>query len=149
MNAAASKKLDVEAWFPGGGAFRELVSCSNCTDYQSRRLRVKYTGGADRPKGPSYEAATPYVHMLNSTMCASTRAVCVVLENYQTDDGVVVPEVLRQYMPEKYREFIPFTKAAPVDEEAEKKKKAEEKKAAKAAAKAAKKGPAAGAAKEK
>ena len=42
LNNAASKKLDIEAWFPGGGAFRELVSCSNCLDYQSRRLKVRY-----------------------------------------------------------------------------------------------------------
>lgn len=42
LNHAASKKLDLEAWFPGSGAFRELVSCSNCTDYQARRLRIRY-----------------------------------------------------------------------------------------------------------
>jgi seryl-tRNA synthetase len=42
LNNAAAKKLDLEAWFPGSGAFRELVSCSNCTDYQSRRLRIRY-----------------------------------------------------------------------------------------------------------
>ena len=42
LNNAAAKKLDLEAWFPGSGAFRELVSCSNCTDYQSRRLQIRY-----------------------------------------------------------------------------------------------------------
>merc|ERR1719305_1805157 len=53
LNNAASKKLDLEAWFPGGGAFRELVSCSNCLDYQARRLRVRYGQRNTRRRFPS------------------------------------------------------------------------------------------------
>jgi len=60
---------------------------------------------------------TEYVHMLNATMCATTRTICAILENHQTDDGVVVPEVLRVYMPSCYREKIPFVKPAPIDQE--------------------------------
>jgi len=118
LNNAASKKLDLEAWFPGSGAFRELVSCSNCLDYQSRRLKIRY--GETKKMG---QEAT-YVHMLNATMCATTRTLCAILENYQTEDGVVVPEVLRKLMPPGYNEKIPFVKPAPIDEaEAKKQKK--------------------------
>ncbi|CAJ0603339.1 unnamed protein product [Cylicocyclus nassatus] len=115
LNNAASKKLDLEAWFPGSGAFRELVSCSNCTDYQARRLKVRY-GMTKKMDGE-----VPFVHMLNATMCATTRVLCALLENYQTDDGIVIPEILHPFMPEKYRKFIPFVKPAPIDEDAKKK----------------------------
>ena len=91
LNNAAAKKLDLEAWFPGGenGAFRELVSCSNCLDYQARRLRVRY--GQTKKMNQS----TEYCHMLNGTMCAVTRVICVILELYQTETGVKVPEALK------------------------------------------------------
>nr|CDJ83691.1 Seryl-tRNA synthetase and Aminoacyl-tRNA synthetase domain containing protein [Haemonchus contortus] len=115
LNNAASKKLDLEAWFPGSGAFRELVSCSNCTDYQARRLKVRH-GMTKKMDGE-----VPFVHMLNATMCATTRVLCALLENYQTEDGITVPEVLHPFMPEKYRTFIPFVKPAPIDEESKKK----------------------------
>lgn len=114
LNLAASKKLDLEAWFPGGGAFRELVSCSNCTDYQSRRLKIR----CGRKK--SEKDKVQFVHMLNSTLCATTRMVCCIMENFQVgtfedgNGGIVVPEVLRQFMPSKYREFIPFVAPCPV-----------------------------------
>jgi len=92
LNNAAIKKLDLECWFPGYNAYRELVSCSNCTDYQSRameiRCGVKKMG--DREK--------KYVHMLNATLCATGRAICCLLETYQEQDGVRVPEVLVPYM---------------------------------------------------
>ncbi|KAF2368459.1 Serine-tRNA ligase type1 [Trinorchestia longiramus] len=117
LNNAAAKKLDLEAYFPASGAYRELVSCSNCTDYQSRRLRVRY--GATKQMNTAVE----FVHMLNATMCATTRVICAVLETHQTDDGVVVPEAIRKYMPTKYSEFIPFVQAAPIDEEEAKKQK--------------------------
>eukprot|EP00730_Choanoeca_flexa_P001373 TRINITY_DN10606_c0_g2_i1.p1 TRINITY_DN10606_c0_g2~~TRINITY_DN10606_c0_g2_i1.p1 ORF type:complete len:551 (+),score=163.73 TRINITY_DN10606_c0_g2_i1:99-1751(+) len=99
LNLAAAKKNDVEAWFPGSGAFRELVSCSNCTDYQSRRLKIRYG------KTKKINAKTEYVHMLNSTLCATTRVICCILENFQVGDlesngGIVVPEVLRPFMPQ-------------------------------------------------
>jgi len=117
LNNAAAKKLDLEAWFSGGGAFRELVSCSNCTDYQSRRLRVRY--GQTKKMGDKVD----YVHMLNATMCATTRVICAILETHQTETGVSVPEVLRPFMPKKYQEEIPFVKAAPIDQEETKKSK--------------------------
>ncbi|XP_071993386.1 serine--tRNA ligase, cytoplasmic [Engystomops pustulosus] len=117
LNHAASKKLDLEAWFPGSGAFRELVSCSNCTDYQARRLRIRY--GQTKKMMDKVE----YVHMLNATMCATTRTICAILENYQTHDGIIVPEKLRDFMPPGLKEIIRFVKPAPIDEEPSKKLK--------------------------
>ncbi|KAK3101670.1 hypothetical protein FSP39_005358 [Pinctada imbricata] len=117
LNNAAAKKLDLEAWFPGSGAFRELVSCSNCLDYQARRLKVRY----GQTKKMNQEA--DYVHMLNATMCATTRTICAILENYQEEDGIVVPEPLRMYMPRGFEEKIPFVKPAPIDQEETKKQK--------------------------
>ena len=64
-----------------------------------------------------------YAHMLNATMCATTRAICAVLENYQTEDGIVVPPALREFMPPKYAELIPFMKPAPIEQEKQTKKK--------------------------
>uniref|UniRef100_A0A2K5VEN1 serine--tRNA ligase n=1 Tax=Macaca fascicularis TaxID=9541 RepID=A0A2K5VEN1_MACFA len=93
LNHAASKKLDLEAWFPGSGAFRELVSCSNCTDYQAHRLRIRY--GQTKKMMDKVE----FVHMLNATMCATTRTICAILENYQTEKGITVPEKLKEFMP--------------------------------------------------
>lgn len=111
LNHAAAKKLDLEAWFGGSGAFRELVSCSNCLDYQARRLLVRY-GQTKR-----MNEAVSYVHMLNATMCATTRVICAILETHQTETGVRVPEVLRRYMPDEWAEEIPFVKPAPIDVE--------------------------------
>ena len=96
LNDAAAKKYDLEAWFPGSKAHRELVSCSNCTDYQSRRLEVRYGQAGKGKDGDSSKKV--YVHMLNSTLCATERALCCVLENYQTKGGVKVPPVLVPYM---------------------------------------------------
>ncbi|XP_023669302.1 serine--tRNA ligase, cytoplasmic [Paramormyrops kingsleyae] len=117
LNHAASKKLDLEAWFPGSSAFRELVSCSNCTDYQARRLRIRY--GQTKKMMDKAE----YVHMLNATMCATTRVICAILENCQTEEGIVVPEKLRNFMPPGLTEIIPFVKPAPIDQEPSKKQK--------------------------
>ncbi|VBB17940.1 hypothetical protein YASMINEVIRUS_403 [Yasminevirus sp. GU-2018] len=100
LNLAAAKKYDIEGFFPGSNAYRELVSCSNCTDYHSRNLGIKHTSKTDQDGR--------YVHMLNATMCAVTRMICVILENYQTVNGIVVPECLRKYMPSRYSEIIPF-----------------------------------------
>ena len=79
LNNAAAKKYDLEAWFPFQGEYKELVSCSNCTDYQSRALDIRYG-----PKTQT-EIKKKYVHALNSTLCATERALCCILENYQTD----------------------------------------------------------------
>jgi len=117
LNLAAAKKCDLEAWFPGQGTFRELVSCSNCTDYQARRLKIRY--GMTKKMNES----TEYVHMLNATMCATTRTICCILENFQTEDGVLVPEALKSFMPAKFREKIPFVKEAPIDQEETQKQK--------------------------
>uniref|UniRef100_A0A0K8TQS8 serine--tRNA ligase n=1 Tax=Tabanus bromius TaxID=304241 RepID=A0A0K8TQS8_TABBR len=109
LNHAASKKLDLEAWFPGSGAFRELVSCSNCLDYQARRLLVRY--GQTKKMNTSVD----YVHMLNATMCATTRVICAILETYQTETGIRVPETLKKYMPKKYQNEIAFVRSAPIE----------------------------------
>lgn len=78
LNNAAAKKYDLEAWFPFQGEYKELVSCSNCTDYQSRELEIRF--GAKKA-----DAKKTYVHALNSTLCATERALCCILENYQTE----------------------------------------------------------------
>ncbi|KAH7731017.1 serine--tRNA ligasecytoplasmic-like protein [Aphelenchoides avenae] len=121
LNNAAAKKLDLEAWFPGSAAYRELVSCSNCTDYQARRLKVRFG------QTKKLDGEVNYVHMLNATMCATTRVICAILENNQTDEGIVVPEAIREWMPDKYKTVIPFVKPAPIDLE----QNAQQKKAAK------------------
>ncbi|XP_062012196.1 serine--tRNA ligase-like [Rosa rugosa] len=99
LNGAAAKKYDLEGWFPASQTYRELVSCSNCTDYQSRKLEIRYgqTGN---------EKTKQYVHMLNSTLTAIGRTMCCILESYQMKDGVEVPEVLQQYM--RGKTFLPF-----------------------------------------
>jgi seryl-tRNA synthetase len=80
LNNAAAKKYDLEAWFPFQGEYKELVSCSNCTDYQTRELEIRY--GTKKQT----DARKEYVHALNSTLCATERALCCVLENYQRED---------------------------------------------------------------
>ncbi|XP_074579529.1 serine--tRNA ligase [Curcuma longa] len=115
LNDAAAKKYDLEGWFPASSTYRELVSCSNCTDYQSRRLGIGYG------QKKNDEQAKQYVHMLNSTLTATERTVCCILENYQTEDGVIVPEVLIPFMGGK--EFLQFK---PEPEAKSKKSKAKE-----------------------
>jgi seryl-tRNA synthetase len=88
LNNAASKKYDLEAWFPKSENYRELVSASNCTDYQSSVMNT-YMGTGDSKK---------YVHLLNATLCATERTLCCILENYQTDEGIVIPDVLQAFM---------------------------------------------------
>ena len=94
LGGPAYRKFDLEAWMPGrgnGGEFGEVTSTSNCTDYQSRRLNIRY-----RKKG---EKGTQFVHTLNGTAVALSRAIIAVLENYQQADGsVVVPEALRAWV---------------------------------------------------
>ncbi len=85
MGSVASKKYDLEAWLPGAGAYKEVVSCSNCTDYQANRLRMRYRTA----EGNSA------VHTLNSTAVATSRALVAIMEQNQTEDGLVrVPDVL-------------------------------------------------------
>ncbi|KAI6714291.1 hypothetical protein JHW43_003238 [Diplocarpon mali] len=115
LNNAAAKKYDLEAWFPFQGEYKELVSCSNCTDYQSRALEIRY--GAKLQT----EIRKKYVHALNSTLCATERALCCLLENFQTEEGFNVPEPLRKYLPGT-PEFLPFTKELPKDTTSQKAK---------------------------
>lgn len=92
IGTVAAKKYDIEAWMPAQNGYREVVSCSNCTDYQGRRLGIKYRekeGAA--PKG--------FVHTLNSTAIATGRTVVAIIENNQLADGTInIPEALRKYM---------------------------------------------------
>jgi len=90
IGTVASKKYDLEAWLPGQGKFREMVSCSNCTDYQSRRLNIKYRKAPGQP--------SKYVYTLNSTSIAMTRMMIAILENYQQPDGKIkIPDALIKY----------------------------------------------------
>ncbi|WVF70122.1 serine-tRNA ligase [Kwoniella sp. CBS 6097] len=114
LNNAASIKYDLEAWFPFQGEYKELVSCSNCTDYQSRSLNVRL-GYKQK------DAKTGFVHMLNGTLCATERALCCVVENYQTPEGLRIPKVLQPYM--QGREFIPYTAELPKNTTSQKQKK--------------------------
>jgi len=101
LNLAASKKYDLEAYFPAdGGQYRELVSCSNCTDYQSQALDVRIQDPKDKR----------YVHMLNGTLVATERTMCCIVEQHQTADGVSIPQVLRPYM--HGIEFLPWEKTS-------------------------------------
>jgi len=88
LGGKAARKYDLEAWFPVQGKFREVVSASNCTDYQARRLMIRYRV----PDG------FRYVHIINSTAIAVQRTIVAIVENYQREDGrIEVPEVLRKY----------------------------------------------------
>jgi seryl-tRNA synthetase len=106
LNNAAAKKYDIEAWFPGYNQYKEVVSCSNCTDYQSRHLKIKC--GMNKIVG---KKSQDYVHMLNGTLCATTRTICAILETYQTDNGIRIPSVLLPYMGRlPNQNIIPFVK---------------------------------------
>ena len=86
LGDSAAKKYDIEAWFPGQDAYREITSCSNTTDYQARRLKIRYRA----------DGGTDIVHTLNGTAVAIGRTIAAILENFQQEDGsVIVPEVLR------------------------------------------------------
>ncbi|MEM4758831.1 MAG: serine--tRNA ligase, partial [Desulfurococcaceae archaeon] len=91
LGLPAAKKYDLEVWMPAQGLYREMVSCSNTTDWQSYRLNIRLI----RRKGMIKE----YVHTLNSTAIASTRTITAILENNQEPDGTVkIPKVLRKYL---------------------------------------------------
>lgn len=91
LGKISAKTYDIEAWFPGQSNYREIVSCSNCIDYQARRLRIRYRDNVNDE--------TKLVHTLNSTLIATERTMVSIIENYQTDNGTVqVPDVLQKYM---------------------------------------------------
>lgn len=91
MGFGAKKTYDIEVWLPGQDAFREISSCSNCGDFQARRMNARY-----RPQG---EKSNRFVHTLNGSGLAVGRTLVAVLENYQQADGsILIPEALRPYM---------------------------------------------------
>ncbi len=91
LGTVAAKKYDIEAWMPVQGAYREVVSCSNCTDYQARRYNTRHRA---KPSDP-----TQFVHTLNSTAIAVQRTLVAILENHQNADGsVTIPVPLRPYL---------------------------------------------------
>ena len=90
MGKVSAKTYDIEAWMSGQNAYREIVSCSNCLDYQSRRLKIRFREKSNED--------TKYIHTLNSTLVAIERTMVAILENNQTKDGhVEVPKVLQKY----------------------------------------------------
>ena len=94
IGIVAAKKFDLEAFMPGQGKYREMASCSNCTDWQALRLDIKYDEAGERK----------YVHTLNSTAIATTRTLVAIVENYRNQDGTVkIPDVLVPYMNGKSR----------------------------------------------
>lgn len=91
LGACAVKKYDLEAWMPAQGRYREMVSASNCTDWQAYRLGIRLIRRKGMERG--------YVHTLNGTGIASTRAITAILENFQEEDGTVkIPKVLKRYL---------------------------------------------------
>ena len=105
LGAPAYRKYDIEAWMPGLSRYGEISSASNCTDYQSRRLNIRYRPketsipGGEKGGGKAKKTPTQFVHTLNATACAVPRMIVAILENFQQEDGsVIIPEVLRPYM---------------------------------------------------
>ncbi|GMI82820.1 Seryl-tRNA synthetase, ovule abortion 7 [Hibiscus trionum] len=103
LGAPAYRKFDVEAWMPGLERYGEISSASNCTDYQSRRLGIRYrpseSPSTTSKKGKTNQAATKFVHTLNATACAVPRMLVCLLENFQQEDGsVIIPDPLRPFM---------------------------------------------------
>ena len=87
LGSVAAKKYDIEVWMPAQQKFREVVSCSNCLDWQARRLKIRYR----TPEG------NKFVHTLNSTALATTRTMVAIMENFQTEDGIEIPRALHPY----------------------------------------------------
>jgi len=91
MGKVSAKTYDIEAWMAGQNAYREIVSCSNCLDYQARRLKIRFRDKTNED--------TQYLHTLNSTLIATSRVLVSIMENFQTKDGhITIPKVLQKYM---------------------------------------------------
>ena len=91
MGKISAKTYDIEAWMAGQNSYREIVSCSNCLDYQARRLKIRFRDKTNED--------TQYLHTLNSTLVATTRVLVAIMENNQTKDGhIKIPQVLQSYM---------------------------------------------------
>jgi seryl-tRNA synthetase len=90
MGKVSAKTYDIEVWMARQNAYREIVSCSNCLDYQARRLMIRFRDKTNEP--------TKYLHTLNSTLVATSRTLVAIMENNQTKDGhILVPQVLQKY----------------------------------------------------
>ena len=88
MGFAAKKTYDIEVWLPGENTFREISSCSNCGDFQARRMNARF----------KKDNNNIFVHTLNGSGLAVGRTLIAILENYQTEDGnIIIPEALRKY----------------------------------------------------
>ena len=113
MSKTATKTIDVEGWFPSQNTYRELGSCSNCLDYQSRRSNIKYES----------EERKEFVHTLNNTAIATERALVALTENNQQKDGSIkIPKALWKYT--RFKEIKPVvSKEKPVKSKARKRKK--------------------------
>ena len=91
LGKVSAKTYDLDAWMAGQNSYREIVSCSNCLDFQSRRLKIRFRERTDEQ--------TQYLHTLNSTLVATTRTMVAIMENFQTKDGhIAVPKVLQKYI---------------------------------------------------
>ena len=91
MGKVSAKTYDIEAWMAGQNAYREIVSCSNCMDFQSRRLKIRFRDKTNEE--------TKYLHTLNSTLIATSRILVSIMENFQTKDGhIKIPYILQRYM---------------------------------------------------
>ncbi|MCH8973170.1 MAG: serine--tRNA ligase, partial [Thaumarchaeota archaeon] len=91
MGKISAKTYDIEAWMAGQNAYREIVSCSNCLDYQARRLKIRFRDKTNED--------TQYLHTLNSTLVATSRVLVSILENFQTKDGHInVPKALQRFI---------------------------------------------------
>ncbi len=90
LGKVSAKTYDIEGWFPGQNKYRELISCSNCLDYQARRLLIRYKDKVNEE--------SRYIHTLNSTLIATERALVAILENNQEENSITIPKVLRDYM---------------------------------------------------
>ena len=103
MGKVSAKTYDLEAWMAGQNAYREIVSCSNCLDYQSRRLKIRFREKSNED--------TKYIHTLNSTLVAIERTMVSIIENNQTKDGEIrIPKVLKNYFGEETITFKPSNK---------------------------------------
>jgi len=101
LGYVAAKKYDIEAWMSAQGKFREVVSCSNCTEWQARRLNIRFR---DKPN-----EKPRFVHTLNSTAIATSRAIVAIIENFQEEDGTVkIPKALWPYT--GFKEILPVDK---------------------------------------
>jgi len=90
MGKVSAKTYDLDAWMAGQNNYREIVSCSNCLDFQARRLKIRFRDKTDQQP--------QYLHTLNSTLVATTRTMVAIMETFQTKDGhIALPKVLQKY----------------------------------------------------